>query len=96
MLVLAMFFSICFAAVLFLLRFLFAIDSEISSERKRSKEKVDHVTAYQVPSGVRVYGTAPALNLVYSRSWRQEVGVRPHSKLISIDARERNSRLKEA
>jgi hypothetical protein len=92
MLVLAMFLSIGFAAVLFLLRFLFALDSEISSERKRSKTRVDHITAYRTPSGILVYGTAPALTLAHSNSWRPDVRVRP----ISTDSRERNSQLKEA
>jgi hypothetical protein len=92
MLVLAMFLSIGSAAVLFLLRFLFALNSEISSEQKRSLGSFDHITAYRISSGDRVSGVAPALTLV----WRQEVGARPDSRLVSVNSRERNSQLKEA
>jgi hypothetical protein len=96
MLVLAMFISICFVAVLFLLRFLFALNSEVSSERKRSKARVDHITAYQTSSGVRVQGMIPVLTMVHSSSWGREARLPRVSRPISIDARERNSQLKEA
>lgn len=94
MLVLAMFISICLVAVLFLLRFLFALNSEVSSERKRSKARVDHITVYQTSSGTRVQDLTPVLTMVHSK--QEDVRVRLLSRPISIDARERNSQLKEA
>jgi hypothetical protein len=96
MLALAMFISICFVAVLFLLRFLLALNSEVSAERKRSKARVDHITAYQMPSGIRVQGTIPVLTMVHSNAFRREARLSHVSRPISIDARERNSQLKEA
>ena len=70
MLVLAMFLSIGFAAVLFLLRFLFALDSEISSERKRSKARFDHITAYRTSSGDRVSGVPASPWCMAAGGWR--------------------------
>jgi hypothetical protein len=96
MLVLAMFISICFVAVLFLLRFLFALNSEVSAEHKRSTARIDHITAYQTSSGARVQGLTPVLTMVHSNSWQKDVRVRPLARPIPIDSRERNSQLKEA
>jgi hypothetical protein len=92
MLVLAMFILICFAAVLFLLRFLFALSSEIRSERKRPKARVDHITTYRIPYGNRVQDAARVLTAVHPSSWQHDARVHP----ISIDSRGRNSQVKEA
>jgi hypothetical protein len=59
MLVLTIFVSVCMAAVLFLLRFFFALESEIRAEHKRAKVRVDHVTTYQTPAGIRVQEATP-------------------------------------
>jgi hypothetical protein len=96
MLVMAIFLSICFTAVLFLLRFLFALESEVRSGRKRSKASVDHTTAYEVPSGIRVQDATPVLTLVHANTWTRVRPVSRLSPLVSIDSHARSSELKEA
>ncbi len=66
MLVLATFISICIAAVLFLLRFLFALESELRSAPRAAC--VEHISAYRVPFGGGPRGRAPALTLVHSNT----------------------------
>jgi hypothetical protein len=61
MLFLTTFILICLAAVFFLLRFLFALDSEIRAGHKRAKTGVDLRTTYQTPSTTRVSNVAPVL-----------------------------------
>jgi hypothetical protein len=68
MLVQAIFVAICFSGVLFLLRFLFALESEIRAERMRSKATVEHVTAFPTPSGFRE--AASLLTVAHSRPWQ--------------------------
>jgi hypothetical protein len=75
MLFLTMFVLICLAAVLFLLRFLYAIDSALSSEPKRVKARVDHITTFQTRSGSRDQGRAPVLAMIQPSSWRHDVRV---------------------
>lgn len=65
MLLLTMFILICSAAVLFLLRFLFAIESELGSERKRMK------ASNQTRSGIWVRVRAPDLAMIQPNSWRR-------------------------
>ena len=59
MLAMTVFISVCMVAVLFLLRFLFAVESEIRAEHKRARTRVDHVTTYQTPAGIRVQEATP-------------------------------------
>jgi hypothetical protein len=68
MLVLAAFIPICVVAVLLMLRFFFALESEIRSKRKRSAARVDHITKYRIPSGNGAHGSAPGFTLVHSSS----------------------------
>ncbi len=66
MLVLAIFFSICIAAVLFMLRFLLALDSEVRSLQTYPAARLERVSTGQ--AGARVRESAPAITLVHSRS----------------------------
>jgi hypothetical protein len=84
MLVLATFILVCMVAVLFLLRFFFALESEVRSARKHSQARVEHISAYQIPSGIRV---VPVLAVVHSDSWWQPVSVRPIPSETFIFAR---------
>lgn len=90
MLILATFISVCMAAVFFLLRFLFALQSEISSAPKRSAACVHHIS-YRIPSGDWAHGPAPALALIHSNS-----GMALRGFPVSFDSRARNSQLKKA
>jgi hypothetical protein len=92
MMVLATFTTICGAAVLFLLRFLFALESESRSARMRQSE---NVSAYRTHSGSQVSDSAPVLMLVHYKSPRQVAAVRPTFMGASV-SRERNSQLKGA
>ena len=85
MLVLATFFSICAVFVAFLLRFLFALESEVRSDQERSA-RVERIWTYRVPSRAVVQGQAAKLTLVHANSSpslapyaRQEAGVRLHA-----------------
>jgi hypothetical protein len=61
--VLATFILICIAAVLFLLRFLFALNSDIQTSRKHPAVRVE-----RIERGTRVCGSERAITVVYSRS----------------------------
>jgi hypothetical protein len=86
MLVLATFISICIAAVLFLLRFLYALQSEISSAPRHLGAFVDHISTYRVPFG----DVAPAFALVHSNS-----GMALRGSQVLFDSRAK-SQVKEA
>lgn len=83
MLVQATFLAICFAAVLFLLRFFFALDAEMRAERMRAKATVEHVTAFPGGSGIL------ASPVVRSKPW-------PHSSHDAMDASAKFSQLRRA
>ena len=68
MLVLAVFSSICTVAVLFLLRFLFALESEVKSTRKPLAERVNRISTFRILPGAGTHGSAPVLTLVHSSS----------------------------
>jgi hypothetical protein len=68
MLVLAVFIPICTVAVLFLLRFLFALESEFKSARKPLAERVSRISTFRISSGAGAHGSAPVLTLVHSSS----------------------------
>ncbi len=61
MIVLTAFVSICVVAVLFLLRFLVAIESEIGSARKRSLASVKRLSTYRIPVLAGAKGAVPVL-----------------------------------
>ena len=61
---------ICSAAVLFLLRFLFALESEARSTRKRHFEMVK-LSVYRARPISQTDGSAPALMLIHSNVSRQ-------------------------
>jgi len=67
MLVLAMFISIGMAAVLFLLRFLFAIESELRAARRASSASPERVFTVQSSRRASTYGAA-GLALIHSSS----------------------------
>jgi hypothetical protein len=67
MLVLASILSICAAAVAFLLRFLYALESDVRSHGKRSV-RLERIRTHRVPSRTEVRGPVPALTLVHSNS----------------------------
>ena len=89
---LATFFTICSVAVLFLLRFLFALESETRSARTRPAAAVVRVSANRFQPVSQRYDSAPVLTVVHSNASRQGVAARP----ISPDARVKNSEYKEA
>ncbi len=91
MLILATFIVICIAAVAFLLRFLFALQSEISSAPKRGAAFVDHICTYRIPFVDRAYGPAPALSLVHSNS-----GMALRGSPASFGSHAKDSQVKEA
>ncbi len=95
MLVLATFISICVVAVLFLLRFLFALEAGIESRTQAvNGETRAHLHLPFRRSGAGAYASAPALTLVHSNA---ELA---HSSPSGIpDAslhRDQRSQLKEA
>ncbi len=89
MLILATLISICIAAVLFLLRFLFALESEIRSTPERSAACVNHVCTYRIPFVDRAQG--PALTLVHSNP-----GLALRGAHDLLDSRTKDSQVKEA
>lgn len=94
MLVVATFSVISTAAVLFLFRFLFAIESETRSARKRQSEMIK-VPVYRSQTVGRAVGSAPALMLVHSNTWRQGATLRPAFMSGPVQ-RESNSQYKKA
>ncbi len=90
MFVLATLIVICIAAVAFLLRFLFALQSEISSA-KRSGAFVEHICTYRIPIVDRPYGPAPALSLVRSNS-----GIAIRGSAVSFGWHSEDSQVKKA
>jgi hypothetical protein len=92
--VIVVFSVICIAAVLFLLRFLVAIESETQSARRRQTELVK-LSVYR-PQPFRQAGDpGPGLMLVHSRTSRQDSTLRPLFIDQSI-SRERNSQYRGA
>jgi hypothetical protein len=63
MAVLATFILICIAAVLFLLRFLFALNSDIQTARKHPAVRIE-----RIQRKARARSSVSAITLVYSRS----------------------------
>ena len=96
MLVLTVFLSVCLIAVMFLLRFFFAIDSEIRSQRKRPAEEVTRAFTQRTPTSeeVRSAAAARAITLVYSRS-RLAIGAHSASAGVFHQTK-KSARLKEA
>ena len=94
MLVLAVFLSIGAAAVFFLLRFFFALESELRSARRDSTARVETNSAGRFRSATRVRDSAPAITLVNSRS-RLALRPRQVSPVVHFQ-HEQNSQLKEA
>ncbi len=92
--VVATFSTICIAAVLFLLRFLFALESETRSARTRQSE-VAEVYANRTRPGSQARNAAPALMLVHSNTSRQAATSRSIFTAGSIP-RERNSQFRGA
>jgi hypothetical protein len=92
--VVATFSVICTAAVLFLLRFLLALESETRSARKRPSEMIK-IPVYRSQTAGRAVGTAPALMLVHSNMWRLGATLRPAFMSGSTPS-ERNSQYKKA
>ncbi len=84
MLVLATFLSIGIAAVLFLLRFLFALDSDIRAAKRRSADAAQTIAAHRRHSG----DAARALTVVEFGSRRQAVRpIGPAARIFSIRER---------
>jgi hypothetical protein len=73
MLVLAIFGFVCTAALIFLLRFLFAI----SSETRPASGRIEPVSALHSVDAARVRKPAPVLTLIHSNPSRQVVNVHP-------------------
>ena len=69
--VLATFITICMAAVLFLIRFLFALESESRATRTRLGANAEPIVVYRGQGTGQIRESAPALILVYSNSSRQ-------------------------
>jgi hypothetical protein len=93
MLVLAVFLSICAVVVAFLLRFLYALESEVRSHGKRSV-RLERIRTHRVPSRTEVRGPVPALTLVHSNS-----RLAPFARLEASGARfgaNEDSQIKEA
>ena len=67
MLVLAAFLAICAVAVAFLLRFLYALESDVRSHGKRAA-RLERIRTQRVPSRTEVRGPVPALTLVHSNA----------------------------
>jgi hypothetical protein len=93
MLPLAIFMSICVGAVLFLLRFLFALEAETRTARPHSALRGNGTSRTQPYTQVR--DLPPGLALVYSHVSRQAGVGRPMFARAS-DPRERNSQYKGA
>jgi len=87
---------ICSAAVLFLLRFLFALESETRSAQVRKFEMI-RVPAYRSRAVGETVGSAPALTLVHSDASvsRRGATLRPVFMSGSV-SRESNSQYKGA
>jgi hypothetical protein len=94
MMVLATFISICIAAVLFLLRFLFAVESECRAARRVSTARLHSLSTYRIPSGGGAYALAPALALVHSNTGQAFRGYPVFQD--ALVAREEKSQYKQA
>jgi hypothetical protein len=92
--VVVIFTVICTAAVLFLLRFLFAIESEIRSARIRQSAMVK-LSVYRLQPFRQVGETGPEPMLVYSNTSRQDATLRPAFTVGPV-ACERSSQYKKA
>jgi hypothetical protein len=71
--VLATFLVIGMAAVLLMLRFIFALDSEIRVARRCPAASVHCISSHRSPSGVEASDSAPGLTSVDSNSRLQAV-----------------------
>jgi hypothetical protein len=92
--VVATFSVICTAAVLFLLRFLFALESETRTAQGRKFEMIK-IPVYRSQTAGRAVGAAPVLMLVHSNTWRQGATLRPAFMSGSVPC-ESNSQYKKA
>lgn len=90
MMVLNVFISICLVAVLFLLRFLFALESELRSARKSSPTRVKPLSIYRIPSLAGANSSGPVLT--YDRA----SGLAFRGFPSSDEMRRRDSQLKGA
>ena len=91
MLVLATFISIGVVAVLLLLRFLVAIESEIRSARKRSPGYVKRLSIYRIPSLAEGNVSVPVLTLLHS-----DAGLALRGCPVVFDSRAKDSQFKGA
>jgi hypothetical protein len=91
--VVVIFSVICTAAVLFLLRFLFAIESETRSSRIRQSEKVK--PAGYTPQFRQAGDPSPGPMLVHSNTSLKYASLRPAFTVGPV-ARERSSQYKKA
>jgi hypothetical protein len=73
MLVLATFLAISMAAVLLMLRFIFALDSEIRAAKKHSAATVHFISGERSPSASGARDSSPLLTLVDSNARRRTV-----------------------
>jgi len=89
MLILATFVSICVVAILFLLRFLVALESEIRAARKRSTANVKSRSIYRIPSSAGANGSV--LTLVHS-----DAGLAVRGGAVSFNSRAKDSQLRGA
>lgn len=94
MMVLATFISICVVAVLFLLRFLIALEAEMRAERRRSTARLDCISTYRFSPGAGAYASEPVLTLIHSNAELAR-SAPPAFQNASLH-RDRGSQLKEA
>ena len=92
--VMATFSVICAVAVLFLLRFLFALESETRTAPGRSPQMIK-VSSFRAQSLSRAVGSAPALTLVHSDTSRRGATLRSAFMGEAVP-RARNSQYKRA
>ena len=93
--VVVIFSVICTAAVLFLLRFLFALESETRSARRRHFELVKLSVYSPRFRQAGDLGPGPGPMLVHSNTSRQDARLRPAFTVGPV-ARERSSQYKKA
>jgi hypothetical protein len=96
MLVLATFMAICIVAVLFLLQFLLALDSESKLARNHSTVRVEPISSYRSQQGWQVRDSTPVLTLVHSGSSGQIVYPRPAYSDAFVAREKKNTQFKEA
>jgi hypothetical protein len=73
MVVMATFLAISMAAVLLMLRFIFALESEIKTAKRHAAATVHSISAYRNPSVAGARDSAPLLTLVDSNARRRPI-----------------------